>query len=94
MLPDRPKPRPDLVIEVLGEEIMIYDTANDQVHVLNETARLIWDALDGQRSLADLVSMVMEHFDVPPERDLDADITRMLQDLWHKQLLQRAGDKR
>ena len=43
-----------LVIEELGDEILIYDTVNDRAHTLNRTAALVWKLCDGKRTVSEI----------------------------------------
>ncbi len=52
----------------LGDELMLYDAAQDKVHVLNETGVLIWALLDGKNTLAEIEKTMRENFPgTPPE---------------------------
>jgi len=39
-----------LVVETLGDEVLIYDTARDRAHNLNRTAALVWELSNGKRT--------------------------------------------
>jgi hypothetical protein len=45
------------MVTIDGEGV-IYDPAAERVHVLNSTAALVWQLLDGRSSLADLASTI------------------------------------
>ena len=50
-----PRARHDrLVVEEIGVELLIYDTANDRAHTLNRTAALVWKMSDGKRSASEI----------------------------------------
>ncbi len=38
-----------LLVEELGEDVVVYDLDRDQVHVLNPVAALVWKSSDGTR---------------------------------------------
>ena len=47
-----PRARHDrLVVEQIGDEILIYDTVNNCAHTLNRTAALVWKLCDGKRTV-------------------------------------------
>jgi hypothetical protein len=50
--------RHDLVITPLADELVIYDTAANQLHTLNPTAAFVWQQCDGQTS----VSVIAQRF--------------------------------
>jgi hypothetical protein len=51
----RPQAHEDgLVVESLGDELLVCDASRDTAHVLNATAAKVWRACDGRRDLAAL----------------------------------------
>jgi len=49
-----------LILEDLGDEVLIYDPEIDRAHCLNRSAAMVWRLCDGQRSVAD-ISATMSH---------------------------------
>ena len=56
-------------------------------HGLNETGSLIWDLIDGERTVAALVAALREQLAEAPE-DLDAETERFLADLRRRDLIE------
>lgn len=54
--------RPTVAAAELEGEVVLYDEDTDRVHVLNPTAGLVWDCLDGETSLAELAAELSRHF--------------------------------
>jgi hypothetical protein len=69
----KPVARTDaIVVEELGEELLVYDQNNDTAHSLGVVAARVWRACDGETSAQDLSARL----------DLDADtVTRALEEL-------------
>lgn len=44
----------ELIVEELGDELLVYDQRNDQVHCLSSAAGKVWSACDGQTSVEQL----------------------------------------
>jgi hypothetical protein len=44
----------DLVVEELGDELLIYDLSRDEAHSLGATAARVWKACDGKTKVAEL----------------------------------------
>jgi hypothetical protein len=62
----------ELVVEEVGEELLVYDQTNDCAHSLSVPAARVWRACDGERSAKALSA----------ELDLDADtVARALEEL-------------
>jgi methyltransferase-like protein len=71
----------------LGDEAMLYDPINENVHVLNTTSLFIWNLLDGKNNLSDIEKKMRENFTISPDINLLADITKTLSDFQGKGLL-------
>ena len=61
-----PKPTGTYEGTDLGDEYLFYDRENDQVHVLNSTAREIFLLCDGQRNEDDISGALAETYDLEP----------------------------
>ncbi len=83
----RPIRKPDLLSEDLGEELLICEPEDRIIHVLNATARLLWELCDGHHTLADMENAVREKFRAPEEHDVGGDILQTLQELSARGLL-------
>ncbi len=59
-----------LVIQEIGDETLIYDEKRSHVHRLNQTAGLVWQHCDGQRTVADLAGILQTHLGVPVTEDV------------------------
>src|SRR4051812_32599420 len=44
----------DLIVEALGDELLVYDSERDRAHSLNGTAARVWELCDGERDPAAL----------------------------------------
>ena len=56
MTRETPRRRREVLTRDLGNEIVIHDAANGNVHVLNETAREVFLACDGTRDRGQLAA--------------------------------------
>ena len=53
----KPKARTaELLVEELGEEVLVYDQRTDQVHCLSSAAQQVWRACDGETPVEELGS--------------------------------------
>lgn len=52
MRPDARRER--LLMEAIGDELVVYDLQRHRVHQLNHTAALIWQSCDGHKTVAEL----------------------------------------
>jgi Coenzyme PQQ synthesis protein D (PqqD) len=76
--------RDHLVIQEVGDELVVYDQKRHRAHHLNPAAALIWRSCDGHSSVADLAAMLQQELNVPANEDL---VWRGLDRLGRAQLL-------
>lgn len=79
------KKNPDIVARVIDDETIlmpIYKTSDDIncIYTLNKSAALIWDAIDGKKTIGQIKAMVSKEFDSKPE-EIDKEISDLLKDL-------------
>ena len=56
---DLPQARAEkLLVQDLGDELLVYDLERDKAHCLNRTAALIWQHCDGHTTLPELAQHV------------------------------------
>jgi hypothetical protein len=53
---------------------------------LNEVGSTVWAACDGTRTVAEIVALVVEEYDAPPET-VEADVRALVDDLAREHLL-------
>ena len=79
-------------IELHGEAI-IYAPHSSTGHYLNRTALFVWKFCDGDHSVAEIVTKLLETFDHTPERyHIEADIQAILTQFKQARLLNCADD--
>lgn len=66
-----PQARQDrLVVQDLGDEVVIYDEQRDHVHRLNRSAALVWRHCDGQTTISDLAGILQDALAAPVTEDM------------------------
>lgn len=76
---------PNIVSRLIaGEMILVPIRKNvgdmESIYTLNETAARIWDLIDGQRSAAEILDMIIAEFDID-RGEAETDLMELLQDL-------------
>jgi hypothetical protein len=85
-------PSDDIVAREIEGEIVIVPLvggigdADDELYTLNPTGQAIWQKLDGQRSLSQVVASLAEEFDTP-QADLEADVLGFASELARRGIL-------
>lgn len=66
-----PYPSPRLEQTEVGGETVVFDTASTAVHVLDRTGTLVWQLLDGRRTIREVGESIAAAFERPVEEILD-----------------------
>jgi hypothetical protein len=85
-----PRRRRSASTEILDGEAVVYSEETAALHVLNPSATVIWQSLDGEVSLGDLATELSEAFDVAYEIVL-ADVLKLVGEFGIMGLLEEEG---
>lgn len=64
------KPRPDLAVEKVDDELIVLDKAAGKVHQLNPSASFVWGCLKDGMNIDEIAARLVETYDVAPETAL------------------------
>lgn len=59
----------NLIVQELPDEVMIYDSANDKAHCLNQTAALVWQQCDGSNAPHDIAQILSKKLGAPVKEE-------------------------
>jgi coenzyme PQQ biosynthesis protein PqqD len=78
-LTSKPRRKPDFRLELLDDEIVLYHPTDTHMLYFNQTASLIWQLCDGQRSVEEIIALLSAAY---PESasDILADVNATLDD--------------
>jgi len=76
-----------IIKQELNDELMLYQTDCEKVHVLNPTARKIYDLYQEGKSLPEIVTMMQDTFDIQDIQKLSDDIQKCMTQLKDEQIL-------
>lgn len=66
-----PQARHDrLVVQELGDEVVIYDEQRNHVHRLNQSAALVWRLCDGHTSVTEMAGLLQGKMAAPVTEDM------------------------
>lgn len=74
---DIPVPNLEFKLEELDNELLLYHPAKTKTVYLNETASLVWQLCDGERSVGEIAALLKESFPDAAER-VDEDVESTL----------------
>ncbi len=69
-----------LDVNEVPDGYIIYQTASDRVHYLNNTAAIVFELCDGARDADDIVSRVKKMFEGAAEGEVEACIQTLLKE--------------
>lgn len=72
--------------QILGGEAVIVVPRKREIHRLNEVATLLWQELEAERSVEELVDRVVEEFEIDAERAA-ADVRTFLDEMAKRDLV-------
>lgn len=82
-----PQARVDVRSVDLGSELVIYDERHGLFHILNATARRIWQLCDGVHGVNEIVGEMTRLFPHTPAETLRQDVDRTLASLKEKEVI-------
>jgi hypothetical protein len=80
----------DQVSSVLGEEAVILSLDNSVYYGLDPVGARIWTLLKGERTVKELIEILLGEYEVEPER-LEPDLLRLLGELQREGLIEVRG---
>ena len=90
MVSDNPRRRADVTLDQLADgSAVLYDKARKMAHPLTQTATLIWQACDGEHTLAAIVDELAAAYDAPRDA-IEGDVTTFLRQLTDLHLLEES----
>ena len=76
----KPLRKQDIITKVVGNETILYSSGKRVIHVLNHTAKLVWELCDGSHSIEDMERAMRAKFSFSAECDVEKDVREMLDD--------------
>lgn len=83
---DRPRRRPDIVLQDVGGEAILIDPRTDEAHVLNGSAARLWQLCDGERTVDQLAAEFGAIYDLSAA-DVADDVREVLGELVNLKLI-------
>jgi len=77
----------NLVLDYIDDDLMIYNENNGNVHVLNNTAKFIWDSIFEKTSVCEIIKKLKSTFEVDNLNELENDVQDILNNLEEQELI-------
>lgn len=75
-------------VQKLGKDLMVYDHETDHLHTLNETAALIWELSQDNKSENEIVVHFCNEFEISDQQQVVKDVSDTLSELKKLQLFE------
>lgn len=85
-LDSRPKQRDDVLAQRGSDTTYLLHVREGEYYALSDVGDRIWELCDGERSLAQIASILGDEYDAPQET-LEADLIELINDLARHQLV-------
>lgn len=72
-----PRPRPDYRLEQMDDELLLYHPGETKTVYLNQTASLVWQLCNGERSTDEIMRLLQDSFPESSEQ-IEADVRAAL----------------
>jgi PqqD family protein of HPr-rel-A system len=82
--------KPGIETSDLNGELAVYDCEKDAVHILNPTAKLIYELAVEGRTEAEIAEIMAERFEAGAENDITGDVKKILGELEKKGLIDQS----
>lgn len=87
-----PARSPDVTLQHVGKEAILYDRRGGQAHVINDSAARVWELCDGQTTLNDIVNAFAAMYGLPPA-DIHDDVVSIMTSFAELHVLAEADGK-
>jgi len=76
-----------IIKQELNDELMVYQTDSEKVHVLNPTAKEIYCLYQDGKSITDILTIMQRRFDIQDEQQLSDDIKNCIMQFKEQKIL-------
>lgn len=90
----RPLLRPELLVEPVGEDVLVLDPDSESMYQLNRTAGAVIELCDGTRTVDQIVEILHDRFRAPDPERLQRDVADTLEQMQDLGLLETVDGER
>ena len=81
-----PLPNPDIIAKLAEDEAVLVIPQKGQVKVVNEVGAVIWELIDGNRTIEDIIDEIISQFDVDPVT-AETDVINFTTELYKRDII-------
>lgn len=79
----------DINQQDMGSELMLYNGKKDEVHILNGTAKIIWEGIAAGQTEEELEKGLRDRFSIDGDYDIMADVKKVIKEYKNKGLIKQ-----
>ncbi|MDG6025390.1 MAG: PqqD family protein [Candidatus Brocadia sp.] len=87
----KPIRKPGIMVQDMGRETLLYSAEGKAIHVLNPTAKLIWELCDGKHSIEEMEQVIRAGFSISDNHNVAGDIRHTLEVFTEKGVVEKKG---
>ena len=87
----KPVRKQGLIVQDIGRETLLYSAEGKVIHVLNPTAKLVWELCDGTHTIEDMEREIRMNFSTSKEHNVVEDIKRTLDLFVSKEIIDKTA---
>ena len=76
-----------IISQELNDELMLYKTDSEEIHILNHTARKIYDLFHQKKTVDEMIEILQKDFQITDTQSLRDDIENCMSQLKSKQIV-------
>ena len=77
----KPLRNPEIILEEIDDEALLFNPVDDDLHVLNPTALTVWNKCDGSHSIEEIGKYLRETCQCPEDSDVESDVADIVSTL-------------
>ena len=81
----------EVTFQKLGDETVIVHLGTGRIHHANATGSRIWELLEGGRSIEEVLKILQDEFEVPPEK-LRQEVMGFIEQLASEKMIHSVAD--
>ena len=80
-----------IIVQDMGRETLLCSAEGKAIHVLNPTAKLIWELCDGGHTREEVEQVIRARFSIPDDRNVAEDVRHTLEVFVKKGIVEGKG---
>ena len=81
-----PVRNPEIIAKLADDEAVLVMPQKGQVKVINEVGAVIWELIDGKRTIENIIKEIIAQFDVDPVT-AESDVSNFIKELYKRDMI-------